>query len=249
MIPLLAQALGHAGRHERPGRDPPEHVVVPREQLAQLGADVGLRELWRHRARQIEFSPLGSATKEYWRCKVELCSAGLSPRTPAALRRALCRGSGAPICVAAPTVKSERVRSCRGPPGLLTHEGWTKHPEAELEATLPKEAPLPVPWLRLPANHRVWGTEDGHRLAPWARSWCPFAWARGLNKSRSAPVQESCTREAARALIRWAFEQPGVHCVTAHCDQDNVVSQRVVQKAGMTPRGVQADGRIRFETE
>jgi hypothetical protein len=48
MIPLFAQALGDAGRHE---------------QLAQLGADVGLRELWRHRARQIEFSPLGGATK------------------------------------------------------------------------------------------------------------------------------------------------------------------------------------------
>ena len=45
-----AQALSQVGRHERPGRDPPEYVVVPREQLAQLRADVRLRELRRHLA-------------------------------------------------------------------------------------------------------------------------------------------------------------------------------------------------------
>jgi ribosomal-protein-alanine N-acetyltransferase len=54
--------------------------------------------------------------------------------------------------------------------------------------------------------------------------------------------------EAARALIEWAFEQPGVKRVTAHCDRDNIPSHRVVEKAGLTQRGVQPDGRIRFET-
>lgn len=54
--------------------------------------------------------------------------------------------------------------------------------------------------------------------------------------------------EAARALLRWAAEQPAVKRVIAHCDQDNIASQRVVEKAGMTRREVQADGRIRFET-
>ena len=54
--------------------------------------------------------------------------------------------------------------------------------------------------------------------------------------------------EAARALLRWASEQPAVKRVIAHCDQDNIASQRVVEKAGMTRREVQADGRIRFET-
>jgi ribosomal-protein-alanine N-acetyltransferase len=54
--------------------------------------------------------------------------------------------------------------------------------------------------------------------------------------------------EAARALVEWAFQQPGVKRVTAHCDQDNIPSQRVVEKAGLTRHGVQADGRIRFET-
>jgi hypothetical protein len=44
---LLPQTLGHSGAHERPGRDPSEHVVVPREHLAQLRADVRLRELRR----------------------------------------------------------------------------------------------------------------------------------------------------------------------------------------------------------
>jgi ribosomal-protein-alanine N-acetyltransferase len=54
--------------------------------------------------------------------------------------------------------------------------------------------------------------------------------------------------EAARALLRWASEQPGVKRVIAHCDQDNIASQRVVEKAGMIRREVQASGRIRFET-
>jgi [ribosomal protein S5]-alanine N-acetyltransferase len=54
--------------------------------------------------------------------------------------------------------------------------------------------------------------------------------------------------EAARALVEWAFEQPGVKRVTAHCDRDNIPSHRVVEKAGLTQRGLQPDGRIRFET-
>jgi ribosomal-protein-alanine N-acetyltransferase len=54
--------------------------------------------------------------------------------------------------------------------------------------------------------------------------------------------------EAARALLRWASEQPGVRRVIAQCDQDNIASQRVVEKAGMTRRELQANGRIRFET-
>ena len=54
--------------------------------------------------------------------------------------------------------------------------------------------------------------------------------------------------EAVKALVAWAFEQPGVERVIAHCDQDNLASQRVVEKAGMTRREVQANGHIRFET-
>jgi ribosomal-protein-alanine N-acetyltransferase len=54
--------------------------------------------------------------------------------------------------------------------------------------------------------------------------------------------------EAARALVEWAFEQPGVKTVMAHCDQDNIASHRVVAKAGLVQGEVQADGRIRFET-
>jgi ribosomal-protein-alanine N-acetyltransferase len=54
--------------------------------------------------------------------------------------------------------------------------------------------------------------------------------------------------EAATALVEWALKQPGVKRVTAHCDEDNIPSHRVVEKAGLTRRGVQRDGRIRFET-
>jgi ribosomal-protein-alanine N-acetyltransferase len=54
--------------------------------------------------------------------------------------------------------------------------------------------------------------------------------------------------EAARALVEWAFEQPGVKCVMAQCDQDNIASRRVVLKAGLMQGEAQTDGRIRFET-
>ena len=48
-LPPFAHALGHAGLHERPGRDSREYVVVPCEQLTELRPNVGLWELWRHR--------------------------------------------------------------------------------------------------------------------------------------------------------------------------------------------------------
>lgn len=39
--------------------------------------------------------------------------------------------------------------------------------------------------------------------------------------------------EAARAMIEWAFKQPGVRRVTADCLNDNYPSIRVLEKAGM----------------
>jgi RimJ/RimL family protein N-acetyltransferase len=53
--------------------------------------------------------------------------------------------------------------------------------------------------------------------------------------------------EAARALVAWALEQAGVERVIAHCDQDNIASHRVVEKAGLTQCAVQTDGRLRYE--
>ncbi len=40
-LPRFAQALGHVGLHERPGRDPLKHVVVPREHELEQGLLVG----------------------------------------------------------------------------------------------------------------------------------------------------------------------------------------------------------------
>jgi ribosomal-protein-alanine N-acetyltransferase len=54
--------------------------------------------------------------------------------------------------------------------------------------------------------------------------------------------------EAARALVAWALEQAGVERVIAHCDQDNIASHRVVEKAGLTQCAVRTDGRLRYET-
>jgi ribosomal-protein-alanine N-acetyltransferase len=54
--------------------------------------------------------------------------------------------------------------------------------------------------------------------------------------------------EAARALVAWAFEQAGVERVIAHCDQDNIASHRVVEKAGLTQCAAPVNGRTRYET-
>lgn len=39
--------------------------------------------------------------------------------------------------------------------------------------------------------------------------------------------------EMARAMIAWAFTQPGVERVTADCESNNVASIRVLEKVGM----------------
>jgi hypothetical protein len=46
--PLLLQPLGLAGLDDRSSLDVAERLVVPLEQLAQLGTEVGLRRFGRH---------------------------------------------------------------------------------------------------------------------------------------------------------------------------------------------------------
>jgi len=53
----------------------------------------------------------------------------------------------------------------------------------------------------------------------------PF-WGRGLMP------------EAARAVVDWAFVDPGIHRVWATCDVDNLSSARVLEKVGMTREGI-----------
>src|SRR5688500_15137217 len=47
--------------------------------------------------------------------------------------------------------------------------------------------------------------------------------------------------EAARAIIEWAFKQPGVKRVTANCLNDNYASIRVLEKTGMRQLEPQGD--------
>lgn len=47
--------------------------------------------------------------------------------------------------------------------------------------------------------------------------------------------------EAARALVAWAAEQPGVRRVTAECLEDNQASIRVLEKTGMHCYGRDGD--------
>ena len=43
--------------------------------------------------------------------------------------------------------------------------------------------------------------------------------------------------EAVSAMVGWAFKQPGVKCVTAETEADNIASQKVLSKAGFIPTG------------
>ncbi len=47
--------------------------------------------------------------------------------------------------------------------------------------------------------------------------------------------------EAVTAMAKWASNQPGVFCVEAETDPDNIASQRVLHKAGFLPNGVMGD--------
>jgi len=43
--------------------------------------------------------------------------------------------------------------------------------------------------------------------------------------------------EAVSALVDWALHQPGVTCVTAETEENNIASQRVLKKSGFIPTG------------
>lgn len=43
--------------------------------------------------------------------------------------------------------------------------------------------------------------------------------------------------EAVSALVGWAFRQPGAMCVMAETEASNIVSQKVLHKAGFIPTG------------
>lgn len=52
--------------------------------------------------------------------------------------------------------------------------------------------------------------------------------------------------EAVIAMVRWAVEQPGVLRVEAETEPGNIASQRVLQKSGFVPDGVQGEEGPRF---
>jgi ribosomal-protein-alanine N-acetyltransferase len=51
--------------------------------------------------------------------------------------------------------------------------------------------------------------------------------------------------EAARAIVVWALDQPGVEVVVASCDPDNAASIRTLERIGFRRTG-EADGQIRW---
>ena len=55
------------------------------------------------------------------------------------------------------------------------------------------------------------------------------------------------TTEAVIAMTEWASGQPGVLCIEAETDPQNIASQKVLQKAGFMPNGVMGKEGPRFE--
>ncbi len=51
--------------------------------------------------------------------------------------------------------------------------------------------------------------------------------------------------EAVREMIRFAFDEMGMHRVEATCDYDNIRSARVMERCGMTLEGVFRDHEVR----
>lgn len=69
---------------------------------------------------------------------------------------------------------------------------------------------------------------------------------KGLNADGSAEIGYGISEEyqgkgyaaeAVSAMVGWAFKQPGVNCVTAETEADNIASQKVLSKAGFLPTG------------
>ena len=69
---------------------------------------------------------------------------------------------------------------------------------------------------------------------------------KGLSKDGSAEIgygiaenYQNCgyATEAVSALVDWALHQPGVTCVTAETEENNIASQRVLKKSGFIPTG------------
>ena len=52
--------------------------------------------------------------------------------------------------------------------------------------------------------------------------------------------------EAVTAIAKWASEQPGVLCVEAETDPNNIASQKVLQKSGFIENGVMGEEGPRF---
>ena len=66
--------------------------------------------------------------------------------------------------------------------------------------------------------------------------WCELDWKIG-----KAYWGNGYAAEAATAVIRYLLDQVGFHRVQAKCCVDNSASQRVMQKVGMTKKGVLRD--------
>lgn len=69
---------------------------------------------------------------------------------------------------------------------------------------------------------------------------------KGLSKDGKAEIgygieedYQGCgyATEAVTALVNWALNQPGISHVTAETEENNIASQRVLEKAGFIPTG------------
>ncbi|TCL63769.1 RimJ/RimL family protein N-acetyltransferase [Hydrogenispora ethanolica] len=129
---------------------------------------------------------------------------------------------------------------------LNVHDAW---PDTETLETLPKiiknlEA-VPEPtgfesWIIVKREGMIGIGDAGFKGLPNAAGEVDIGY------SIIAPEwRKGYGYEAARALLDWAFTQPGVRAVTAECLTDNRGSARILEKLGMSQLG-REDGMIHW---
>ncbi|MBC9910766.1 GNAT family N-acetyltransferase [Chitinophaga varians] len=122
-------------------------------------------------------------------------------------------------------------------------------PQAELKELLPhliellQHDPKSFPWLLWAivsaADNTVMG-DIGFKGRPDENGMVEIGYS-----LLPAHRNQGYMREAAAALITWAFQQPFVKSIEAECEVDNIASGKVLQRLGMRQTGMQ-DNMLRW---
>lgn len=146
--------------------------------------------------------------------------------------------------------KRLRLRIPRLEDALAVFEGWARHPEVTRFLTWRAHTSVAQSEELLRRSIEAWDgdsrfryvmeIQDGGALAGMIELRFEAAAYKVSFGYTGALAQwgKGYMTEAARALIDWSFQQPGIYRVYATTDVENVPSQRVLEKAGMQREGL-----------